>query len=159
MTSGFRPDQPNSLAKMVYSMQRAPVFMRSWLISKAFGSKIPFAGRASMHIAHLDHESCEIRLTNRKKVQNHIGTLHAAAMALAAESATGYLVGMNVPNGRVPVIKQLSVTFEKRTKGSIVAKAHLTPEQREIMVSQEKGEVLVAVTITDEEGKEPVLHL
>lgn len=156
MSHPYRPEKPNSLAKMVYSLNKAPLFMRSWLMSKAFGSKIPFAGRASLRIQHLDHERCEIKLSNRKKNQNHIGTLHAAAMALAAESATGYLVGMNVPNGKIPVIKQLSVTFEKRTKGSIIAKAHLTPEQIESMHTQEKGEVLVAVTITDEDNKNPV---
>lgn len=146
----------NQVAKMVHMLNKAPSFMRVWLRSKAFGLKIPYAGRASIRVQHLDNIQCVIELRNRRKVQNHIGTLHAASMALAAESASGYLVGMNVPDGKIPVIKKLSVEFNKRTKGNIVAKAHLTDEQINQMKELEKGEVTVAVSITDEEMKEPV---
>ena len=146
----------NQVTKMVAAIDRFPGFMKTWALSKAFGTVIPYAGRAKIRVETLNHHECVVTLANRRKVQNHIGTLHAAAMALVAESATGFLVGMNVPKDKVPVIKELGVAFHKRTSGGIQAKAHLTDDQIQQMQTQEKGEVIVPVTVTDAEGKEPV---
>ena len=74
-------------------------------------------------------------------------------MALLAESATGLLVGMNVPDRSVPVIKTLHVDYLKRCHGDLKAVARLTDEQIEQMTSIEKGEVTVEITVTDERGK------
>ena len=46
-------------------------------------------------------------------MQNHIGGVHAAAMVLVAENTTGLVVGMNVPDAGVPVVKTLKVDFVK----------------------------------------------
>jgi len=53
-----------------------------------------------------------------KQVQNHIGSVHACGMALAAESATGILIGMNVPDDRLPLCKRMAVDFTRRSQGS-----------------------------------------
>lgn len=51
------------------------------------------------------------------KVQNHIGGVHACGMALAAESATGILMGMNVPDSRLPLCKSMTIDFKRRAEG------------------------------------------
>ena len=38
------------------------------------------------------------------QVQNHIKGVHACAMALLAESATGAVFGMNVPDSAIPYV-------------------------------------------------------
>ncbi len=48
-------------------------------------------------------------LYRRRKVQNHIGGIHACGMALLSESATGLVFGMNVPDSHVPLIKSMKV--------------------------------------------------
>ena len=40
--------------------------------------------------------------TPQAQVQNHIKGVHACAMALLAESATGAVFGMNVPDSAIP---------------------------------------------------------
>ena len=77
-------------------------------------------------------------------------------MAMIAESATGALVGLNLPNSVVPVIKHMGIDYTKRAKGDMRAEAKLTDEQINAMQTTPKGEVNVAVTITDSEGKEPI---
>ncbi len=95
---------------------------------------------------------------NRRVVQNHIGGVHAAAMTLVAETATGMVLAMNLPDDRVPVIKSMKVEFKKRAKGAIRAEASLTREQIEKIRTTGKGEVLVAVRVTDEVGTEGVFY-
>lgn len=61
-----------------------------------------------------------VTLKNRRRVQNHIGGLHACGMALAAESATGIVVGMNVPDSAIPLCKSMKINFVRRCEGGCV---------------------------------------
>jgi len=59
-----------------------------------------------------------ITLSEKQKVQNHIGQVHAASTMLFAEIATGMVVGMNIPNGKWPLTKDLSMKFTERSQGT-----------------------------------------
>jgi uncharacterized protein (TIGR00369 family) len=118
---------------------------------------VKFTGTAGCTVEELSERRCVVSLRNRKAVRNHIGSVHAVASVLIAESATGYLVGMNVPDSSVPVIKAIKVDYVKRAKGDMKAVAELTDEQIRMMQTEEKGETAVKVCITDGEGKEPLL--
>ena len=96
------------------------------------------------------------RTANRRKVQNHIRGVHAAGMVLLAETATGFCVGMNVPDDKLPLIKTMKVDFQRRAVGGMTAVATLRPEQIALMQQQDKGEVTVPVVITDESGQQPI---
>jgi hypothetical protein len=89
-------------------------------------------------------------------MQNHIGQLHACAMALIAETATGFVTGMNVPDHCIVLIKSMHVDFKRPSKGAMTATATLTPEQQQLMQTTAKGETLVSVTVMDESGEAPV---
>ena len=77
-------------------------------------------------------------------------------MALLAESATGFLVGMNLPDSRLLLIKTLKVDYRQRVVGGLTAEASLTAEQIAAIAQQDKGEVWVSVTVTDETGNAPI---
>jgi acyl-coenzyme A thioesterase PaaI-like protein len=97
---------------------------------------------------------CTIK--NRRPMQNHIKSLHAVAMALLAETATGFVVGVNLPDDKMPLIKSLKLDYKKLAKGDMKAVATLTDEQRQQILTEPKGEVLVPVVITDATGNSPV---
>ncbi len=48
------------------------------------------------------------------------------------------------------------MAFKKRTQGAMRAVAVLTDAQRALMQKSDKGEVTVAVQVTDESGNEPI---
>jgi acyl-coenzyme A thioesterase PaaI-like protein len=147
----------NRLARSLAPLDRLPAALarraRTLLLRRA----VPFLGTAKVDVLELTPVECVATVRNRRIVQNHIGSVHAAATALVAETATGMLVGMSVPDSRVPVIKSMKVEFKKRAKGAIKAVASLTPEQVERIRTEEKGEILVAVDVRDEAGTEIVL--
>ena len=104
--------------------------------------------------------TCEeliIELPNRKKIQNHISQVHAAASVLLAETASGMIVGMNIPDDKLPLMKQLSAKYIKRSQGKQRAVATLSPAQIEQIRTTEKGDVMVPVKLTDSTGEEVVL--
>lgn len=68
----------------------------------------------------IEPTSAVVTLKNRRRVQNHIGGIHACGMALAAESATGIVVGMNVPDTAIPLCKSMKINFVRRCEGAWV---------------------------------------
>ncbi len=146
----------NNMNRVVSKFAFLPAGLRASLISKVFGQVVPLVGTAGLVYEELSCERVVVRIKNRRPVQNHIKGVHAAAMALLAETATGFAVGMNLPDDKLPLIKTLKVDYTKRTQGSMTAVATLSPEQIALIRSTPKGEVTVPVVVTDESGQEPI---
>lgn len=149
--------QPNRMASSILKLQSVlPASLQPYAMSHVFGSMVKLAGTAGIRIESLSHVHSRLSLPNRRPIQNHIGGLHACSMALAAESATGILIGMNVPDTKVPLIKRMEVDFVRRCEGSVTAEATLSEEDCEKIHEEETGEVWVPCKVEDESGKEPI---
>nr|WP_211162765.1 DUF4442 domain-containing protein [Alteromonas ponticola] len=136
---------------------KKPDWLSRRLLTWIFRFKVKLTGTTRLEILHTDFTSVTFRQRNLTRVQNHIGSVHAAGMALLAESATGFIVGVNLPGDKLPLIKSMELKYVKRAKGDMQAIATLTEEQLALMQREDKGEVLVNVKVTDETGDEPVL--
>jgi acyl-coenzyme A thioesterase PaaI-like protein len=152
----INPIPPNRLQRQLSRLEEVPAYFRPWFQSVVLRRAVPFTGTAGLHYAVMSPEKVEIQIKNRRNVQNHIEGVHAAATVLIAETATGMVVGMNVRDDCIPVVKELKVQFKKRATGALRAVATLTQEQRTLMQSTDKGEVTVPVVVTDEAGINPV---
>ncbi|HNH45340.1 MAG TPA: DUF4442 domain-containing protein [Agitococcus sp.] len=146
----------SSIKRVVESSKWLPANIRATVISKIFGKVVPYVGTSGLLYEEITPERVVVSIKNQRKVQNHINNVHAAAMALLAETATGFIVGMNLPDDKLPLIKTLKVSYYKRTQGDMRAVATLTPEDIARIESEPKGEVLVPVIVTDESGGEPI---
>jgi acyl-coenzyme A thioesterase PaaI-like protein len=146
----------NRFSRVISKIDKLPRPLRTRARTLLLGRMVKFVGTARLDVEELSAERAVVAVKNRPIVRNHIGTVHAAAMTLLAETATGFVVGMSLPDDRVQVVKSIKVDFRKRATGSLRAIAELTQEQRAAIESSEKGEVLVKVTVTDEKGIEPI---
>ncbi|WP_349280256.1 DUF4442 domain-containing protein [Polaromonas hydrogenivorans] len=147
---------PNRLERQLDRLVDVPAFARTWYQGVVLRRAVPFTGTAGLDFLQMSRGRVEIGLKNEKKVQNHIGGIHASAMNLLAETATGMVVGMNVRDDCIPLAKELKMVFKKRATGAMRAVAVLTPAQQALMQASDRGEVTVDVTVTDEAGVEPV---
>jgi acyl-coenzyme A thioesterase PaaI-like protein len=147
----------NRFSRLMSRVARVPGPLRTRARTLLLSRVVKFVGTARLEIEELTAERAVVSIKNRRIVQNHIGGVHAAAMALLAETATGFVVGMNVPDDRVQVIKSLKVEYKKRASGGLRAVATVPAAELERMRTTEKGEVTVAVTVTDDAGVEPIV--
>lgn len=156
--AGPTPDQakPNRLVRSLRQLDQVPRFARAWARNLVLRRAVPFTGTAGLQYVEMAPHRVEIAIANERRVQNHIHGVHAAAMTLLAETATGMVVGMNVRDDCLPLAKELKVSFKKRTKGAMRAVAVLTDAQRALMQQTDKGEVTVAVHVSDESGAQPI---
>jgi acyl-coenzyme A thioesterase PaaI-like protein len=169
----------NTLNRLVtyVNTSPAPLPLRQFALSMLFNSQVKMAFTCGIKINELTSERATVQLKNRLRVQNHIGGVHACGMALLAESATGIVFGMNVPDTCIPLIKSMNIKYTKRAKGDLQAVASLTPQQvclnhifsmilyiltKDDVIkiidiqSKDKGEVLVDVKVTDSSGQSPI---
>lgn len=147
---------PNKLQRSLMRLDEAPAFLRGFVQNLILRRAVPFTGTAGLQYVEMTPQRVEVAVANQRRVQNHIHGVHAAAMTLLAETATGMVVGMNVRDDCLPLAKELKVAFKKRAQGALRAVATLTDDQRALMQQSDKGEVQVQVTVTDETGAEPV---
>ena len=148
--------RPNRLTRTLAQLERVPAFLRPWLRNRAMGRAVPFTGTAGLNYVQMTPERVEVAVANVRRVQNHIEGVHAAAMALLAETATGMVVGMNVRDDCLPLCKSLHVDFKRRAQGGLRAVATLSDAQRAQMQESDKGEVNVSVLVSDESGEQPI---
>ena len=147
---------PNRLQRQLERLKEAPAFLRPWVRNLVLRRAVPFTGTAGLKFEQMSPAQVTIALDNEHRVQNHIGGIHASAMNLLAETATGMVVGMNVRDDCIPLAKELKMAFKKRATGALRAVATLSDAQRAAMQASDKGEVNVPVIVTDETGVNPV---
>ena len=150
------PSPANRLVRSLQQLNSVPGFARPWARNLVLRRAFAFNGTAGLEFVEMTPQRVEIAVANHKRVQNHIHGVHAAAMTLLAETATGMVVGMNVRDDCLPLAKQLKVAFKKRAQGGMRAVAVLSDEQRAHMQQSDKGEVTVAVQVSDESGEQPI---
>ncbi len=146
----------NNLTRLIRPLAKLPSNLRISTLSFILGKVVPFVGTSSLRYEEVTPTRVVVSIRNRRPVQNHIKGVHAAAMALLAETATGFVVGVNLSDDKLPLIKSLHVDFKRRTVGDMRAVASLSEEQVAIIRSSPKGELLVPVNVTDESGEEPI---
>ncbi len=146
----------NKFSTLVNKIKKAPLFLQSFLLTKLFNSTVKFAGTSGIKIVSISQQETVLSLKNKKAVQNHIKGIHAIAAAVLAESATGIVFGMNVPDSCLPLLKSLKMNYHRRMQGDLTAKASLSSAQIFVIQQEEKGSVVVPVIITDQSGQEPI---
>ena len=77
--------------------------MRGFVQNIILRRAVPFTRHGRGEVRSLTPERVEVHLANEHRVQNHIGGVHASAMNLLAETATGMVVGMNVRDDCLPL--------------------------------------------------------
>lgn len=147
----------NPLRKFAEKVLKYPAPFNMFLLTLMFRHKVKLVGTTKLKILHTDLQEVVFFSKNRRKVQNHIGQQHAATMALLAESATGFVVGLNLPGDKLPLIKSMNLKYVRRSVGDMQAHAKISNEQIKLMQTEAKGEVLVEVRVSDESGEEPII--
>ena len=148
--------EPNRLSRVMAKFAALPPWLRRFAITKAFTSQVRFAGTGAVQVLELEEGRALLQMKNLRKVQNHIGTIHATGMALLAESATGIALGMTLPDNKIPLLKSMQIDYVKRAQGTLRAEATLPADMRARVLAEDKGDFAVPVTVTDEAGVEPI---
>jgi len=122
-----------------------------WLFSRFVCFKAPYFASISPLFEQLDVGIAEVSLKKRRKVTNHIGTVHAIAMANLCEIAAGTMMEASIPSTMRWIPKGMTIQYLAKAKTNIRAKA--------VLPHIEYGapqDVNIPVSVLDTDGKEVV---
>ena len=73
----------------------------------------------------LEPGRCVVRLKDRRRVRNHLGTVHAIAMCNAAELAGGLGTDVSIPASMRWIPKGMTVRYLKKARGTLTVSANI----------------------------------
>ena len=122
-----------------------------WLFSRAVCFRAPYFATIAPRFIALEPGRCEVQIRDRRRVHNHIGTVHAIALCNLAELSAGVMTEASLPPSMRWIPKGMSVEYLKKAKGAMHAIA--TPDIP-IIESASGYELPVTVAVRDPQGEE-----
>ena len=96
-----------------------------WLFSRLVCWKAPYFGSIRPLFLVLEPGHSRVRVTLRRAVKNHIGTVHAIAMCNMAELAAGTMIEVTLPSTHRWIPKGMVVEYLRPAKSDVVAVARV----------------------------------
>ncbi|MBE0548457.1 MAG: DUF4442 domain-containing protein [Rubrivivax sp.] len=140
------------LEQRLAPLQRLPPALRWPLVTWMVGRTVSFVGTGGVCVQALGREGVSLTLPLRRRVANHLGSAHAAALALLAETAGGLAFAMHLPAPRKPVVKRMEINYHRIAKGQLSAAARVPQDALARLQADASGEVVVPVDLRDETG-------
>ena len=138
-----------SVLSMYQRLSRWPA--GRWLFSRAVCLRAPYFATISPHFTALEPGRCEVEIRDRRRVHNHIGTVHAIALCNLAELSAGVMTEASLPPGMRWIPKGMTVEYLKKARGTMHAIA--TPDVA-IVEASNGYELPVTVSVRDPLGDE-----
>jgi len=104
----------------------APLPGGRWLYSRLICWKAPYFATIAPRFVALKPGRCEVRIRDRRRVHNHIGTVHAIALCNLAELGAGVMTDATIPASMRWIPKGMAVEYLAKARGAMHAVA--TPE-------------------------------
>ena len=98
-----------------------------WLFSRLVCWRAPYFSSIRPIVEALTPGRCVVKLRDRRRVHNHIGTVHAIALCNAAELAGGLATDVTLPPALRWIPKGMSVRYLKKAQGTLHATATVAP--------------------------------
>ena len=117
------------------------------LFSLIVGTVIPYTGSMRARVEQLKPGHAIVRLRDRRRVRNHLHSIHAIALANLAEFTTGLATLSGMPDSARAILVGLEIEYSKKARGDIISECITS-----IPVTDERLEYRVEVILRDSVG-------
>ena len=119
----------------------------SWLFDRLFGLYIPYTGSMGSRIQAMEPGYARVELPDRRRVRNHLRSIHAIALANLAELTGNLAMVCALPRDARLIVAGLSIEYLKKARGRIVAESRCP-----IPPDNQRREYEIPVTLRNGEG-------
>lgn len=91
------------------------------------GWKIPYTGSIRPLVEEFGQGTVSVRLRDRRRVRNHLDSVHAVALMNVSELSTGLAVISRLPKDARMILVGFEIEYLKKARGTLTARA-ICPE-------------------------------
>ena len=119
------------------------------LFSVGVGRMAPYTGSISPRVQELRPGYARVRMRDRRRLRNHLRSVHAIAMMNLAEVTSGLAMLAGMPNDAHAIITNLAIEYKKKARGALEAECTTSPP-----ASNERREYHLEAVVRDVAGDE-----
>lgn len=117
------------------------------LFGRLVGRMAPYTGTIKPTVLELQRGYGRVSMEDRRKVRNHLRSIHAVALMNLAEAASGLAFTYSLPDDTRAILTGLNIRYLKKARGTLTAECHCPTPQ-----TNERAEYEVEVVTRDASG-------
>ena len=119
-----------------------------WLFSRMVWFMVPYTATIGANIQELRPGYARVTLRDRRKVRNHLNSIHALALGNLGEMTSGMAAMLALPAGVRSIVTGMEIEYLKKARGTLTAESR--PEVPQVVM--EPTEMTVHCEIRDDAG-------
>lgn len=120
-----------------------------WLFSRLVWFLVPYTATIGANIRELRPGYARVTLRDRRKVRNHLNSIHALALGNLGEMTSGMAAMLALPAGIRSIVTGMNIEYLKKARGTLTAESR--PDVPQVVT--EPVEMTVHCEITDDAGE------
>ena len=97
-----------------------------WLFTQLVKWMVPYTGSVSPRMEILEPGYARVSITQRRALEQHLGSIHAIALMNVAEFASGAAMITALPPGYRGIVTKMTIEYFKKARGTVTAESRPT---------------------------------